>query len=475
MAYTQNDINNIVDSIVNQYGGKSISYFGSYPNECSVPAAYYVDRLRGSSPIPGMANNRADGWGTNFPDGLRPHFTHESFQAGKSYPKGTILMWNSPHIAIVLRSDGGNTVEVFEQNADPDGSVCGIKNRVINAPYHTCTYALIPITVEPAPSPPPIPYTVELISQKQVMINKDVSEWNLSYDNLTAIGNNPLDWMRQGMIVTVVAILHHNIGYNYYLPDATIARGYNVVDCDDYTPPPPQPIVIPAPTPSPPSGALIVPTPDAKYYIIKTILGFLAYSKAAAHEDASTTVAPGSYFIYKQTGGMINITKKQGIAGYWINPADNVIEITPPDDVPPLPIPNGTGWKASYSSFSDDRTPIKFVLLEDYIITDIGSQRPNIPAKKGTEINIYGSFVKDDIMYFRPKLQADTLFQYYYGVPAIDPKTGLEIMRPYDEVYDPTPSSGDHITTKHITLIDRLVIIEETISRWWHSLKNSFK
>src|SRR5882757_8354698 len=113
----QTDIDNVINSITNEFTGRSISYHGSYPNECSVPVAYYVDRLRGTSPVPSMANNRADGWGVAFPQALAPHFTHERFQVGKQYPRGTILMWNSPHIAIVLHSDGSNNVQVFEQNA----------------------------------------------------------------------------------------------------------------------------------------------------------------------------------------------------------------------------------------------------------------------------------------------------------------------------------------------------------------------
>lgn len=402
----QSDVDNIVNSIVNEYTGRSIAYFGSYPNECSVPVAYYVDRIRGTSPIPGMANNRADGWGVSFPNALAPYFSHESYQPGRAYPRGTILMWNSPHIAIVLHSDGSNNVQVFEQNADPDGSVCGTKNRVVNNRYHTCTYALVPTITVPLPPPPPPP------------------------------------------------------------PEPPAPPPL---------PPPPAPAPLPVPTPiippvvtpSPPLGALPVPTPTEKYYVTKTILAFLAYTKAAAHEDASTTIAQGNYYIYKQTGGMLNLTKKPGVAGYWINPVDNVADPIPPKatDVTQPISPNS--FKASYSSFSDDRTPIKYVFLEDYIITDLGDQRPPVPAKKYSEINIYGTFIKDDKLYYRPKLQADSLFQYYYGIPDVHPTTGTFIIEQYDEVYNPKTTTVDHIATKNITPLDRLVIIGETVGKWW--------
>lgn len=395
----QADIDNIVNQIVNDYTGRSIAYFGSYPNECSVPVAYYVDKLRGTSPVPGMANNRADGWGVSFPNALSPHFVHETYQPGRVYPRGTILMWNSPHIAIVLHSDGSNNVQVFEQNADPNGSVCGTKNRIINNAYHTCTYALIPIISVP-PSPP-IP--------------------------------------------------------------APIA------------PPVVTPVVVPDP-PNPPSGALPVPIPITRYSVVKTILAFLAYTKAASHEDANTTLSEGSYYLCKETGGMLLLKKSMDGIGYWINPADNILDpivetpTEPNDKVVPSNSPSF--FKSSYSSFSEDRKPVKYVFLDDYVISDLSGYRPAISAKKYSEINIYGTFVKDGKMYYRPKLQSDTLFQYYFGIPALDPFTGVPIIEPYDDIYNTQTTTADHIAMKTITPIDRLVIIGETVGKWWDIITN---
>lgn len=166
----QTDINDIVNDLVNTYSGQTIAYFGSFPGESIVPVAYYVDKLRGTSPIPPMANNRADGWGTDFPDSLAAVFTHEAYQSGKIYPKGTILIWNSPHMAIVCSSDGSNTAEVFEQNSDPDGSGCGIRTRVIENQYRMCTYALIPIVATEAVNEP----IIKPIHQPQMTITEDI-------------------------------------------------------------------------------------------------------------------------------------------------------------------------------------------------------------------------------------------------------------------------------------------------------------
>lgn len=166
----QADINDIVNELVNTYSGQTIAYFGSFPGESVVPVAYYIDKLRGTSPMPSLPNNRADGWGMEFPDSLTPYFTHEVYEVGKQYPKGTILIWNSPHLAIVICADGSNTADVFEQNGDPDGSPCGIKSRIINNEQRVCTYALMPLlmpkqvmepiirpipVIQPAPVPKP--------------------------------------------------------------------------------------------------------------------------------------------------------------------------------------------------------------------------------------------------------------------------------------------------------------------------------
>lgn len=46
-------------------------------------------------------------------------------------------------------------------------------------------------------------------------------------------------------------------------------------------------------------------------------------SNAKNRKSAVGTYSAGTYYIYKESGGMINITKKKGSPGGWINPADN--------------------------------------------------------------------------------------------------------------------------------------------------------
>lgn len=242
MAYSQTDIDNIVDEIVNQYNGQTVTYFGSFTGDSIAPVAYYVDKLRGTSPPPPMANNRADGWGIDFPNALASIFIHEVYRAGKNYPKGTILIWDTPHIAIVLTSSDSNIVEVFEQTPEPEQTACGIRERIVNGQRRTCIYALVPIVAVP-----------------ETLVQPETEHYTV-------------------------------------------------------------PVVPPYKAPM---GALQVPVKEQRVYIRNTVLKFSAYTKAIKHEDAIGTYPAGNYYIYRQTGGMMNITKVQGTIGFWINPADN--------------------------------------------------------------------------------------------------------------------------------------------------------
>ena len=66
------------------------------------------------------------------------------------------------------------------------------------------------------------------------------------------------------------------------------------------------------------------PTAKAKTYkVIKSVPGYVNAADAKAKRNKKTTVATGTYFVFNESGGMINVTSKKGVPGSWINPADN--------------------------------------------------------------------------------------------------------------------------------------------------------
>lgn len=59
------------------------------------------------------------------------------------------------------------------------------------------------------------------------------------------------------------------------------------------------------------------------YEVVVAVPGYFTSNDAANHQRQADTVAPGEYSIFNQANGMVNVTTKSGVAGSWINPADN--------------------------------------------------------------------------------------------------------------------------------------------------------
>lgn len=428
---TQSHLNDVLNAVINQYTGHRIAYPGVELGQCPAPVCYFLQGL--GCPTPSMFADRADGWGVHFPGELTSFFRHEVYQTGKAYPEGTILMWDSPHIAIVISSNGSNSVKVFEQNADPDGAPCHVQNRLVKATTHNCTYALIPIVTASAPVTPPSvvhPYTIQLIDPKQVQINKNTHEWTFNYDNVTAIENNPVANVNQGEIKTVVAILHHNIGMSYYLENAGIANGYNVVDCTDYTPPVATPVPV---TPVLTTSIPMSPThfSQGNYIVIKPLLGYGTSNLAANHLASSATVPAGTYAVFNKASGMINVSRTAGQPGWWINPTDNVPDpepVAPPIVAPPIPPappkpenvgtpPTVNDWRETYKPILATNQAVKYIVNASITVHDYSTIRPDIHLTAGKEVGIFGTFTYKGVLYGRPKAIYDETFQFWFGIP----------------------------------------------------------
>lgn len=65
------------------------------------------------------------------------------------------------------------------------------------------------------------------------------------------------------------------------------------------------------------------PSGGGSYKVNTSVPGYTTAADAKSGKNKKTTVKAGSYHIYKQANGMLNVTSKQGVPGSWINPADN--------------------------------------------------------------------------------------------------------------------------------------------------------
>ena len=70
---------------------------------------------------------------------------------------------------------------------------------------------------------------------------------------------------------------------------------------------------------------------EVKQYkiIVDKIPVYTNSSNAKNHKNSTGTWGKGTYYVFNEAYGMINITTKIGTAGAWINPADNVIKEEP--------------------------------------------------------------------------------------------------------------------------------------------------
>lgn len=68
-----------------------------------------------------------------------------------------------------------------------------------------------------------------------------------------------------------------------------------------------------------------------KYALYAEVPAYTTASNASARNKSlsASTLRPGDYYVYRTYNGMLNLTKTKGVAGGWINPADNIKAAAP--------------------------------------------------------------------------------------------------------------------------------------------------
>jgi N-acetylmuramoyl-L-alanine amidase len=61
------------------------------------------------------------------------------------------------------------------------------------------------------------------------------------------------------------------------------------------------------------------------YKLYNDVAGYVTATNAKSGTNRKTTVKKGDYFIFNESQGMLNLTKKKGVPGSWINPSHNKI------------------------------------------------------------------------------------------------------------------------------------------------------
>lgn len=70
-------------------------------------------------------------------------------------------------------------------------------------------------------------------------------------------------------------------------------------------------------------------TSTKTYKVVVTVGGYKTAADAKGKRNKAGTVKAGSYHVFNESQGMINVTSKVGVPGSWINPADNKVSQAP--------------------------------------------------------------------------------------------------------------------------------------------------
>jgi hypothetical protein len=329
---SQAEINSLLSQLMTKCNGEFVEYWG-YPGQCLSLGKRWLDTVRngyvyGPQAAPASPNGTGSGYYSNVPAQVMEFFNPEPYNPGASYPAGSMFVNTATeHIGILLDNQVGSAnAKVYEQNADPDHSPAHQAQR---SKSRIDGILVIRVAI---PTPPPAPlYSVEPITAKLVRTNKSPTyKWGMNF-TFDYMKDHKISQRPQGDIFTAVAIVHHSDGYSYYKDDLNDPDGYNILDCDDYTPPPP-PYV-------PPAAPVTVP--KVTYYDLVTTVKYYGTAKGAQN-DASpiSTLDAGTYVLLASDGTARKLTKKNtDKETFWINDYDNKIAAAPPEPLPAPEIP----------------------------------------------------------------------------------------------------------------------------------------
>lgn len=284
---------------------------------------------------------------------------------------------------------------------------------------------------------PAPPYTLQNIQAKQVKLNKDTYRFNLTYGTLADVEAHTLSPATKGSNFWTSTIVNHEDGLQYYSEDNngySIANGFLVSDCDDYTPAPPSaPVAIPYAdqgTPNP----VVVPL---KGYQNATQAGNQSPQGYVWVEPDENYVL---YRYYSDTNkDLRNITKNKTVGQYWIKQSLNVTPAPPAPVISDWPISTASvpvtvtepvpedastdgpnAYKTTYSTFKDNHgkaQPLYYVAEDNLPVTNFDTGKV-LTIGKYVTVQISGTFMKDGLKYARPTDAANKAL--WYGIAMLN-------------------------------------------------------
>lgn len=354
----------------NKYTGQRLNVDGVFQYQCVDLIIQYAREVLGTNAS--MYGNAIDMW-THTPQGLLDtcdRLATTDCQVGDIVvlrTAGHNDFTGDGHIGIADHQDAGN-VWLLEQNALGGANGTGVDAIGI---HRAISKSRIAGVLRPRPRTVELLYTIEPIVWKEIKVKPGSRKWNLGHPTFNDVAANPITTADDNTTLTVKAVLHHRAipQYNYYLDDPNAPYGWNVLDCPDYTPPPP---------PVTPPAAPIKGKPVETYTLQNTVMYFKNALDARDHRNPISTLDPlkdnKPYIVYERAGNSYHLSRdNMKDDKYWINISDDVPPEPKPEPLPPKitetiqnaselipPPPQDFSWmKMTY--LRADKKPVNYV------------------------------------------------------------------------------------------------------------------
>lgn len=303
---------------------------GDHPYQCVSFVKQGLKEIDGVDTTSSWWGNAIDYWRKTNPTIL----THRSRIATQDVEKGDIVILRTAHYNGDPVNDPGeghtgwatgnvnsSQFELLEQNGQTGNGLGeggdAIRVRWVDKSRIAGVLRFIPVA-QPVASPAPKYQLTETYPQgRQIRLNKQPTNlWGMNYD-FDIMSRNPVEVHNAGEVWTVTTKVHHIDGYDYYRRDGQI-DGFNVADCDDYTPPAPPvaPQVINTPN---------VPVPKVEQYpVITKLMVFDTAEDAKGRRNyTGTDIEPDTYIVIQKDEQAYLLSKNNRTDIGWVNTYDN--------------------------------------------------------------------------------------------------------------------------------------------------------
>lgn len=272
---------------------------------------------------------------------------------------------------------------------------------------------------------------------KQVRVSPGAKLLNLNFSDTDSLLANPLATAGEDKAIHAVGILYNSDlpGMSFYIENTSDRVGWDVADCTELGDRPQQL----------PTGALHVPVNTTPYHLIVEVPAY----RHRTSPDPDGVAEPGEYVCYKEANGRYQLAKDRESIRFWVKPEDNVLPPEPveepvisgdwvspressdvPEPVASAPLPEveptisdlqedvDRYWKESYKPYPE---PKIYRLNLDGVFTignlDETGEQISVTLRPKTDINVYGTVMRDNQKWYRLRIQRDIDFRFWVCVP----------------------------------------------------------